>query len=56
MAETPLLIYSQGAVMKKSFKYIFGWRGLVFYTKHKGPLQIDSTVETIAAKSIWIPS
>lgn len=55
-AESPLLVVARGALMKSTFKYIFGWRGLTFYTKSKGSLQFDCAVETVQAKTIWIPA
>ena len=55
-AENPLVVISKEGVIGHHFKYIFGFKGLAFYTKSKEPLQFDSAVETVAARKIWLPS
>jgi len=52
--EEPLVVYSQGGFLK-SFKYITNYKGLIFYTKSKEPLNLTSDAEIMLAKSIWIP-
>lgn len=54
-SQTPLVVVSQGKILKNSYKYITSYKGLAFYTKSKQPIQIDSTAEIVTAKQIWIP-
>jgi hypothetical protein len=53
--EDPLVVTSETRFFGTTYKYIFGYRGLVFYTKSAEPLRIGGKAEIISAKSIWIP-
>ncbi len=54
-AKDPLVISSTGGLIWTSYSYLFGYKGLCFYTKSTEPLDLPSTCEVIVAKSIWIP-
>ncbi len=51
----PLLVVATGGMFTKNYQYLMGYKGLAFYTKSAGPLQLPATAEVIAAKGIWIP-
>jgi hypothetical protein len=53
--ENPLVVISEDKIFRTTYKYITSYKGLIFYAKSKEPLQIESTVEIIRAKSIWMP-
>ena len=54
--EKPLVIISRGGFLDRSFRYLVGYKGLVFHTKSKTELMLSGRMEVVAAKSIWIPS
>jgi hypothetical protein len=55
-AEKPVVVLSASGFRKKTYQYLTGYKGLVFYTKTKVPLQFTSSAEVIVARKIWIPS
>lgn len=55
-SEKPLVIISEFTFFGKHYKYLTGYKGFVFYTKSKTPLDFSSNVELMAARSIWIPN
>jgi len=55
-AEKPLVVAAQGGLIKTSYQYLTGYRGLVFFTRSSSALHLDSRAEVIAAKKIWIPA
>lgn len=54
-AEKPLVVLNESGYRKKKYKYLMGYKGLVFYTKSNSPLQLTSNTELVTAKKIWIP-
>ena len=54
--ERPLVVVSQGGILDRSFRYLVGYKGLVFHTKTKTELMLPSRVEIVAAKNVWIPN
>lgn len=54
-AEHPLVVTSETRFFGVKYHYLFGYRGLAFYTKTDTPLRLSGTVETVRAKSIWMP-
>ncbi|MBI5022526.1 MAG: hypothetical protein HZB59_13915 [Ignavibacteriales bacterium] len=55
-SEKPLVLVSEFTFFGKHYKYLTGYKGFVFYTKSRTPLDFGSNVELMTAKSIWIPS
>ena len=55
-ADKPLVVMAGRGFFSPSYKYIFGYKGLAFYTKSSEPLRLPGNIELVAAKSIWIPS
>jgi len=53
--ERPLLVVSKGGFLDRSFRYLFGHKGLVFHTKSKSELMLPGRIEIVAARSVWIP-
>ena len=52
-AESPVLVAAQGKVFFSiSYTYLLPYKGLVFRTKTKTPLNVDDDVEVIVAKQI----
>ena len=54
-SENPLVVTSTGGFLNKNYQYLTSYKGLIFFTKSKLPLEMSSSIETIAAKKIWIP-
>jgi len=54
-AENPLLVYCESRFFSTSYQYLIGYKGLVFYTKSRTPLDLPRNVEVVTAKKIWIP-
>lgn len=55
-ADKPLVVAAQGGFIKTSYQYLTGYKGLIFFTRSSSALQLDSRVEIINAKKIWIPA
>ena len=53
--ERPLVVQSEGGVFSRKYKYLTGYKGLVFYTKTSVPLSLSSGTEVVQAKRIYIP-
>jgi hypothetical protein len=54
--ENPLVVMAPRKFFKITYRYIFGWRGLFFFTKSDTVLELPNTAELIYAKRIWLPS
>jgi hypothetical protein len=54
--EKPAVVLATSGFRKKTYQYLTGYKGLIFYTKTKEPLQLSSSAEVIVARKIWIPS
>lgn len=54
--EEPLVVAAESSFFGTRYTYMFGFRGLVFYTKTREALRLGGKVEMIRAKKIWIPS
>jgi len=54
-AENPLVVYSESRFFYTSYQYLMGYKGLVFYTKSRTPLDLPRNIEIVVAKKIWIP-
>jgi hypothetical protein len=54
-AENPLLVYCESRFFHTSYQYLIGYKGLVFYTKSRTPLDLPRNIEVVTAKKIWIP-
>jgi hypothetical protein len=54
--EQPLVVMSIGGIIKKDFRYLTSYKGLIFYTKSPTEILLPGRTELIAAKQIWIPS
>ena len=53
--EAPLVVRAPGGIFKKRVDYLFGHRGLVFFTSSPDPLSLPGRTEYIDAGQIWIP-
>ena len=53
--EDPLVVWSEGGLFRKHFKYLTHYRGLAFYCKSPTPLEIPRGAEIIAARKMAIP-
>lgn len=54
--EQPLVVCAVGGFLSTNYQYLFGYKGLVFYTKSAEQLPLPPRAETVIARSIWIPS
>ena len=55
-SDKPLVIVSEFNFFGKYYRYLTGYKGFIFYTKSRTPLDFGSNVEVMTAKSIWIPN
>jgi hypothetical protein len=55
-AENPLLVYCERRFFSTSYQYLMGYKGLVFYTKSRTPLDLPRNIEVVTARKIWIPA
>jgi len=53
-SDDPIVVQSPPGFFTK-YKYLTTYKGLFFCTKSRDPLMIPTNVETINAKSIYIP-
>ncbi len=53
--EMPLVITATGGTINKNYQYLFGHKGLAFFTKSSEKLPLPLEAEIIKAKKIWIP-
>jgi hypothetical protein len=53
--EKPLVVVSKGGFLKKSFNYLVGYKGFVFFTRTNKELYLPGNCEIISAQQIWIP-
>ena len=53
--EAPLVITATGGTINKNYQYLFGHKGLAFFTKSPEKLPLPLETEIIKAKKIWIP-
>jgi hypothetical protein len=54
--ESPLVVHAVGGLLSSNYQYLFGHKGLVFFTKSSEPLSLPPRAEVVTARSIWIPS
>jgi hypothetical protein len=52
----PLVVSATGGLFTTNYQYLMGYKGLAFFTKSSEPLPLPATAETIAARTIWMPS
>ena len=52
----PLVVISEGGLLKKNHQYLSAYKGLIFFAKSADPLPLPGDAEVVAAKQIWIPS
>ena len=53
--DSPLVVWAQGGVFRKHYKYVTSYRGLAFYCKSETPLEMPFEAEMIAANKISMP-
>lgn len=51
----PLVVVAQGGFFTANYQYLFGYKGLAFFTKSSAQLPLPSSAELIPAHKIWIP-
>ncbi len=54
--DCPLVVVAEGWFLGTVHKYLTGYRGLVFFTRSRAPLQLPGSVEIVKADRIWVPS
>jgi len=50
-----LVVIAEGGFIGRDFRYLTSYKGLIFYTKTKTALMLDSRIEVIEAEKIWVP-
>ena len=53
--DSPLVVMAEGGLFKRTYQYLSAYKGLIFYTISKEPLELGNRVELVQAKSIWVP-
>ena len=51
--EKPLVVHAESKIIRVTHKYLTSYRGMVFYTRLKEPLQFSRPVEMVEAKKLW---
>lgn len=51
----PLVVVNEGGFLTKSYRYLFGHKGLVFYTRSTEELSLPGGVEIVYARKLWMP-
>lgn len=54
-ASDPLVVCAQGGLFSTKYQYLTAYKGLIFYTKTRTPIELPTGTETIQAQKIWIP-
>jgi len=54
-SDKPLVVIAPGGLFDRSFRYLVGYKGLVFHTRSRSELMLPGKAEVIRAKTIWIP-
>lgn len=54
-ANEPLVVTAEGGVFSKTYEYMMGYKGMVFYTSSKEQLGFQSSAEIVHVQKIWIP-
>ncbi|HEY3412693.1 MAG TPA: hypothetical protein VGM51_06515 [Armatimonadota bacterium] len=54
-AEKPIVIVANGGWLQPKHQYLTSYKGFVFHAHSDDFLMLDSDVELLTAKSIWIP-
>jgi hypothetical protein len=54
--QSPLVVHAVGGLLSSNYQYLFGHKGLVFFTKSSEPLSLPPQAEVVLARSIWIPN
>lgn len=54
-AKDPLVVVAQGGWLRTKYQYLFGYKGLAFFTSSNEPLALPTGCEVVTAESIWIP-
>ena len=51
----PLVVVSHGGFFSKQYKYLLGYKGMVFFTKSPSEISVTKRIEWVHADSISIP-
>jgi hypothetical protein len=54
--EEPLVVMSETSFFGTRYKYLTGYKGMVFYAQSREPLRLGGRAELVRAKRIWVPS
>ncbi|MFN0208021.1 MAG: hypothetical protein ACKVS6_17080 [Planctomycetota bacterium] len=54
--DKPVVVHAMFGIFTKHNRYLTSHKGFAFYTDSKTPLDLRDNVESIEARSIWIPS
>lgn len=54
--ETVVIAATSRVFTSTTYKYLFPYRGLYFYTKTKDPIRLGGRTEVITAKRLWVPA
>jgi hypothetical protein len=51
----PLVVVAMGGLFSKKYRYLMGYKGLVFFASSKEPLALPSGAVVVSVEKIWIP-
>ncbi len=54
-SDKPLVVIAPGRIFDRAFRYLVGYKGLVFHTRSKTALMLPGKAEVVHANRIWIP-
>lgn len=55
MNDEPLVVHATGGILTTRHQYLTSYRGLAFFAKAKGLLELPAHCQVVEAKKIWIP-
>ncbi len=53
--DRPLVVCAIAGLLTKHYRYLTGYKGLVFFTKSQTELMLPGSAEVVWAKKIWVP-
>ncbi len=56
MNDEPLVVHAMGGVFTKHHQYLTSYRGLAFFAKADGLLELPANCQVVEAKKIWLPA
>jgi hypothetical protein len=53
--KAPLVVHATGGFFRRRHQYLMSYKGLAFFTKSPGPVELPDDCELVEAGAIWVP-